>query len=137
MLLNGYEFSKPFPAIMPPGPEERYRSLFNTMNISHLLVHTADSFLSFTRQDRTEIIDKVHTNAGIVKHVRTNFNAGYCLALQLGLDLLQCTAFGLAMVGSYRETGVTPSQTALLSYIKKWMAGLRPSAFSSTKTLLS
>lgn len=122
MVLNGYDSTKSLLALLPPGPEVRYRSIFNAMNINHLMINTAGRILSFSSQDQFELVDKIHNNTSIAKYVRNNFNAGYSLGLHLQLELPQCAALGLAVSGSYRDNGISPDRSALLLYIKKWIA---------------
>ncbi len=124
MVLNGYDPGMPLSSLSLPCPGKKYLSIFNTMNINDLLICASDQILSFSRQEQFELVDKAHNSARIAKDVRNNFNAGYSLGLQLQLEVSQCVALGLAASGSYMENGVSPDRTALLSYIKKWMAEL-------------
>ena len=122
LVLNGYDPNKSLSPLLLCSPEERNLSIFNTVNINHLLINFTDHILSISRQGRFELVYKVHDNASIANYAKNNFNAGYSLGLQLQLELSQCAALGLAVSGSYRENGICPDRSALLLYIKKWMA---------------
>jgi hypothetical protein len=131
MVLNGYDPGMSLSTLRLPSPGEKYRSIFNTMNINHLLICGVDRTLSFSKQGQFELVNRSHNNARIAKDGRDIFNAGYCLGLQLQLVISQCVALGLAACGSFMEDGINPDQNALLSYTKRWMAELGSSTKNS------
>jgi len=124
MILNGYDPRMPLSSPRLSSPEERHLSIFNTMNINHLLIYGTDQTLSFSKQGQFELMNRSHNNAGIAKDARDIFNAAYSLGLQLQLVISQSVALGLAACGSFIENGISPDRSALLSYTKRWMADL-------------
>ena len=122
MALNGYGTGIPVSAVKLPCQGEQCLSIFNTMKIDHLLVCSVDKALSFSRQTQFELADRPHHTARTTKEVRNHFNTGYSLGLRLRWEIPRCVALGLAVSGSYKENGGSPDRSALLSYIKQWMA---------------
>jgi len=103
-----------------PGLNEKCRSLFDTMDISHLIL--LDSFslaISFTKQNHFEI-----TNCktfGTLKSERKYFDVGYILGLILKFDLLHSIIMGLAVSGAFAENGTKPDSKGLIQFIEKYM----------------
>jgi len=67
-------------------------------------------------------VDRSHNNARIAKDVRDNSMLAIVLDCSSNWRYPSVSALGLAASGSYRENGISPDRSTLLSYIKKWMA---------------
>lgn len=102
--------------------KSRYLSIFNTMNVEHLVIYSDDHAMLFSKQNHFEIARRKSENAAITNDLRDSFCAGYGLGLQRQLEISHCIALGMAVSGAYAESGTTPDKEALLSYIEKWVA---------------
>ena len=97
---------------------EQCRSIFDLINIGHLIVESFPSAVLFSRRDQMEIaVRKSGTAGGRRKH----FDAGYMLGLTLGIDVPHSVALGLAVSGTYDETNNKPDGSALSAYLEKWI----------------
>jgi hypothetical protein len=103
-----------------PGLNEKCRSLFDTMDISHLIL--LDSFslaISFSKQNQFEITDC--KSFGTAKTERKYFDIGYILGLILKFDLLHSIIVGLAVSGVYEENGAKPDSKRLIHFIETYL----------------
>jgi len=103
-----------------PGLNEKCRSLFDIMDISHLIL--LDSFslaISFSKQNQFEITDC--KSFGTAQKERRYFDVGYILGLLLKFDFLHSVIVGLAVSGVYAEQGVKPDSKVLIHFIEKYM----------------
>ena len=124
MVLHGQDPGRTLDNAKSPGLKEKYQSIFNTMNVNHLLIYSVDHAILFSGQQQFELRAKATTNRTISQNVKDNFNAGYSLGLLLQLDISHCVALGLTVSGAYIATGTSPDREALLSYIKRWIGEL-------------
>jgi hypothetical protein len=102
-----------------PGLREKCRSVYDLINIEHLIVESFPSAIMFSRQQQIEI--EAWNNLGISNIDRKYFDSGYMLGLLLKMDISQSIVLGLAVSGVYAEKGLKPSRQALLFYLENWM----------------
>jgi hypothetical protein len=101
-----------------PGLNEKCRSLFDSMDVSHLVIDSLSAVLIFSRQNQIAIT--ACKTEGAAKISTKHFDAGYILGLMLKIGISQSIALGLAVSGVYAETGSKPDNKMLLDYIEKW-----------------
>ena len=121
-LLNGKN-----PETIPSGFDSidlknKYLSIFNTMNVEHLVIYSDDHAMLFSKQHHFEIARHVSENVRVTNDLRDSFCAGYGLGLQRQLEISHCIALGMTVSGVYAVSGTTPDKEALLSYLRKWIA---------------
>jgi len=121
-LLNGKNPETSFLKIDPLDLKNKYLSIFNTMNVEHLVIYSDDHAMLFSKQHHFEIARHVSDNVQVTNDLRDSFCAGYGLGLQRHLAISHCIALGMTVSGAYAEYGTTPDKEALLSYLKKWIA---------------
>jgi hypothetical protein len=102
-----------------PGLNEKCRSLFDLMDVSHLVIDSLSAVLIFSRQNQIEIT--ACKSSGAAKISTKHFDAGYILGLMLKIGISQSIALGLAVSGVYTESGSKPNSKILIYYIEKWI----------------
>ncbi|SEM80170.1 hypothetical protein SAMN05192574_101854 [Mucilaginibacter gossypiicola] len=123
MVLNGEMPNTTFNINTPNGLKKKCFSLLRTMNINRLLIYSINSVILFSedqqfifaRRDFEEI-------AEIAADARDKFITGFSFGLLSKLDIQQCVALGLIMLGVQTEMKIPAGTTELLSYIEKWIA---------------
>ena len=98
---------------------EKCHSLFDLMDIRHLIIDSFPATLVFSAQQQFEIT--VRKNSRIVIDNRKHFDAGYMLGLILKFDISHAVALGLALEGLCAGSAYKPNARMLLSYIGKWI----------------
>lgn len=121
-LLNGKDPETGFSNVDPLALKNKYLSIFNTMNVEHLVIYSDDHAMLFSKQHHFEIARHVSENVQVTNDLRDSFCAGYGLGLQRQLEISHCIALGMTVSGAYAESGTTPDKEALLAYLKKWVA---------------
>ena len=116
-----------------PGLKEKSRCLFDLMDISHLIIDSFPSTLSFSRQSQFEITPEKRFET--LGSGRKYFDAGYILGLILKNDLLHSTILGLAVSEVYTENGRKPDSKMLIGYIEKYKGEIE--SFKDEKNQLS
>lgn len=121
MMLHGEDPEEA--AIYAGAPDliEKYRAIFNTMQVNRLLVYSIDRAILLSDQQQFELRGPVTTSRTVSQDVKDNFNAGYSLGLLLQLDIPHCIALGMAVSGSYAESGNSPDRQAVLAYLERWL----------------
>lgn len=121
-LLNGKDPETGFLNDDPMALKNKNLSIFNTMNVEHLVIYSDDHAMLFSKQHHFEIARHVSENVQVTNDLRDSFCAGYGLGLQRQLEISHCVALGMTVSGAYSESGTTPDKEALLTYLKKWVA---------------
>ena len=108
--------------------KSKYLSIFNTMNVEHLVIYSDDHAMLFSKQHHFEIARRKSVNVQVTNDLRDSFCAGYGLGLQRQMEISHCIALGMTVSGAYAESGTTPGKEALLSYMKKWITEIESAA---------
>lgn len=103
--------------------EEKYRALFNAMNIHDLVVYAANGVSLYAKDQRFNLNRRILPgsieNSG---HARNDFINGYSMGLSLRLDIAQCIALGIVYYSARGEYKDTPNREMLLNYIRTWQS---------------
>lgn len=102
-----------------PGLCEKGRSVFDLINIDHLIIDSFPATLSFSRERQIEIT--AGKTVGVSKSNGNHFDTGYILGLLLKMDAPHSIALGQAVSGLYAGNEYQPDSRMLLSYIDKWI----------------
>jgi len=103
-----------------PGLREKCRSVFDLINIEHVLIESFASTILFSRQQQFEIEGR---NSRRISNIdKKYFDSGYMLGLLLKMNISHSIVLGLAVSGIYTENGLKPDRRALLYYIENWMS---------------
>ena len=124
-LLNGKDPETVLENVDSLVLKNKYLSIFNTMNVEHLVIYSDDHAMLFSKQDHFEIARRKSANVQVTNDLRDSFCAGYGLGLQRKLEISHCVALGMTVSGTYAESGTTPDKEALLSYLGKWIAEIK------------
>lgn len=126
MVLNGVNPDTSLEGQTPADLNKKFFSIFRTMNVSRLLIYSANNAILFSK-DQQFILSrkKVDHNVEIGANARQNFIAGFSIGLLKQLDIAHCIALGLIVFGCYGEYNPKPSQKDLLLYIQKWIEDLQ------------
>jgi hypothetical protein len=125
MVLNGVNPDGPFEEQTSADLHKKYFSIFRTMDISRLLIYSANNALLFSRDQQFVLSrKKVDDTVEISSNARQNFIAGYSIGLLKHLDIAHCIALGLIVFGVHAEPNTDPGQKDLLLYIQQWIDDL-------------
>ena len=127
-LLNGKDPETTFLNMDSFALKNKYLSIFNTMNVEHLVIYSDDHAMLFSKQYHFEIARRKPNNVQITNDLRDSFCAGYGLGLQRQMEISHCMALGMTVSGAYAESGTTPGKEALLSYMEKWITEIESAA---------
>ena len=125
MVLNGVSPDAPIEEQTSSDLNKKYFSIFRTMDISRLLIYSANNAILFSKNQQFVLSrKKVDYTTEISSNARQNFIAGFSIGLLKQLDIAHCIALGLIVYGSHAELNATPDQKDLLLYIRKWIDDL-------------
>lgn len=126
MVLNGVNPDMPLEGQTPSDLNKKYFSIFRTMNVSRLLIYSANNAILFS-QDQQFVLSrkKVEHHIEIGADARQNFIAGFSIGLLKHLDIAHCIALGLIVFGCCGESNSKPDQQGLLLYIQNWIDDLQ------------
>lgn len=117
--LNGVNTARS--DLWPFDNEERYKSLFNTMNIHKLVVYASNGVSLYSKKEQFNLTRRVLAipieNA---PHGRNNFINGYTLGLSLQLESALSIILGIIYFELKTQYNISPDRQALLSHIKTW-----------------
>ncbi|HEY2349336.1 MAG TPA: hypothetical protein VGH64_09980 [Puia sp.] len=105
-----------------PGLPEKSRTVFDLVNIEHLIAGSFSEAVFFYKQQQFEIKGPKGVDTSMIK--RSRFSAGYMLGLLLQVDISHSIALGLAVAGLYTEIGNKPDTKNLIDFIEKWIGEL-------------
>ncbi|ACT96639.1 hypothetical protein [Dyadobacter fermentans] len=103
-----------------PDARARYRSVFQTMEVSRLAIYSESRALLLTETSHFEVVRPpvpAHTHN---PQERANFIEGYALGLESGMDAAESLVLGIATSGSVSENSPTPTKTAALHFLNQW-----------------
>jgi hypothetical protein len=125
MVLNGVNPDTPLEGQPPSDLNKKYFSIYRTMDVSRLLIYSADNAILFS-SDQQFVLSrkKVEHHIEISANARQDFIAGFSIGLLKHLDIAHCIALGLIVFGCYGEFNSKPGQQDLSLYIQNWIKDL-------------
>ncbi|NVM67684.1 hypothetical protein FHW88_006012 [Mucilaginibacter sp. SG538B] len=125
MVLNGVNPDTPLEGQTPSDLNKKYFSIYRTMDVSRLLIYSADNAILFS-SDQQFVLSrkKVEHHIEISANARQDFIAGFSIGLLKHLDIAHCIALGLIVFGCYGEFNSKPDQQDLSLYIQNWIKDL-------------
>lgn len=125
MVLNGVNPDTPLEGQTPSDLNKKYFSIYRTMDVSRLLIYSADNAILFS-SDQQFVLSrkKVEHHIEISANARQDFIAGFSIGLLKHLDIAHCIALGLIVFGCYGEFNSQPGQQDLSLYIQNWIKDL-------------
>jgi hypothetical protein len=102
--------------------KERYRFLFNTMNIDSLIILQGGRAMYFSREGQFALSSPSPSGILTIINARTRFSIGYQLGLLLRQDHPCNVALGLAASGVHWQQDCDP--VPLIEYIRNWLKHL-------------
>ena len=129
MILNGVQPGAEIVEQSAADLKKKYISIFRTMNITRLLIYSANDAILYA-DDQQFVLSrkKVDYSIEIASDARQNFIAGYSIGVLLQLDIAHCIALGLIVFGSHGELKSSPEREGLYAYIRSWIQDLEKSA---------
>ncbi|MDB4920267.1 MAG: hypothetical protein JWQ54_2250 [Mucilaginibacter sp.] len=129
MILNGVQPGTEIAEQSAADLKKKYFSIFRTMNITRLLIYSANDAILYA-DDQQFVLSrkKVDSSIEIASDARQNFIAGYSIGVLLQLDIGHCIALGLIVFGSHGELKSSPERKDLYAYIRNWIQDLEKSA---------
>lgn len=101
--------------------EEKYKSLFNTMNIHKLVVYASNGVSLYSKKEQFNLTRRVlPIPVENAPYARNNFINGYSLGLSLQLESALCIILGIIYYEFIAQTNVSPDRQGLLNHIKSW-----------------
>lgn len=117
--LNGVNTAKS--DLWPFDSEEKYKSLFNTMNIHKLVVYASNGVSLYSRKEQFNLTRRVMAiPIEYAPYARNNFINGYSLGLSLQLESALCIILGIIYYELKAQNNISPDRQALLNHIKSW-----------------
>ena len=126
-LLNGKDPETSTSGLDTMALKNKYLSIFNTMNVEHLIIYSDHKAMLFSKQHHFEIARRKSDTVSVTNDLRDSFCAGYGLGLQMRLEISHCIGLGAAVSGAFGELGVMPDKEATLLYLQKWISDLQSS----------
>lgn len=126
MVLNGINNDTPITKQSLADRKRNYFSMFSTLNVTHLLVWSANDVIFFSNEQQFMLTRKQgDLSIETAPDARQNFIAGYSLGLLMHLDVAHCILLGLAVFASFGELKKYPEQKDLSKYIQQWIEDLQ------------
>lgn len=101
--------------------EERFKSLFNTMNIHKLVVYASNGVSLYSKKEQFNLTRRVlPIPVENAPHARNNFINGYSLGLSLQLESALCIILGIIYYEFKAQDNISPDWQSLLNHIKSW-----------------
>ncbi|HWV30519.1 MAG TPA: hypothetical protein VN038_12720 [Dyadobacter sp.] len=104
-----------------PDAYARYRSIFQTMDVTRLIIYSDSQALLLMEGSHNAVIRppvSAYThNAG----ERANFIEGYALGLASGMDPAQSLALGIATAGAVPEGSQNAAKADVLRFLAEWL----------------
>lgn len=130
LILDGYEADNLWSILNgagTPPADEKYLSLFRTLNIGTLLVLQDGCGMLFSRDGEFALAGRSPVGLRGAIDARRRFAAGYQIGSLLQLEPLYCMALGLAVSGGCGAPSAGPGSAMLLSYLNEWIDDLKTS----------
>lgn len=93
--------------------------IFEKLLIETLVLHSSKEAIAFNKRGVAECKSFFNRNPVISTGAGDNFNAGFCIARLLTLDLESSIIFANAVAGYYVKTGASPQLTDVIKFLKK------------------
>ena len=100
--------------------EDLVRSVYKLLNITCLAVHPTKYAVACTKDGYFHTPGPYCDSPVLTTGAGDNFNAGFCLALSLGLCTHDALIAGVATSGFYVRNAKSPNRTELISFLEKW-----------------
>jgi hypothetical protein len=125
MILNGVQPDTPVAEQSSADLKKKYFSIFRTMNVTNLLIYSANDAILYS-DDQQFVLSrkKVDNSIEIASDARQNFIAGYSVGVLMQLGIGHCIALGLIVFGSQGELKCNPERQDLYAYIQSWIDDL-------------
>lgn len=107
------------------GARKKYFTLFNTVNIAHLIIYSQRQAMLFSQGVQFEMLRRTESHDRPTHIERGNFIDGFCLGLSQKLEVAQCLALGIIAAGASPGSGSTISPQQLGTYASKWLSELQ------------
>ncbi len=119
-LLNGKDYLKAKSSGALPDLTTAAKFIFKTMNIERLLIHPIDKILFISRKGIIEIGGMMVKEPRVLTGGGDNLNAGYCLGVLAGFEVVECLVVAMAAAGSYIRNGNSPFIKDVIDYLDDW-----------------
>ncbi len=107
-------------------PKKRFNDLLNqgekifaSMNLHTLLIHSARETIAFRGKEQVRIPTFYTPKPFISTGAGDNFNAGFCAAQLLELNLITALVFANATAGLYIRSGIPPRISDIKTFLEK------------------
>lgn len=125
MVLNGEHPDTTFKNYTASELKKKYFSIFRTMSIDRLLIYSVNDAILYSNDQQFVLVREiVDQSIEIAKDARDNFVAGLTIGMLQQLDIQHCITLGLIVFGACGESKTSPDQSALISYIERWIRDL-------------
>ncbi|HKO79038.1 MAG TPA: PfkB family carbohydrate kinase, partial [Chitinophagaceae bacterium] len=94
------------------------RDIFEKSSIHMLVLHSAKEVAAFTKKDSVSVQSFFISDPKISTGAGDNFNAGFCAAQLLELDLESSAIFANAVSGYYVRTGTSAQLPAIIHFLE-------------------
>lgn len=118
--LNGIVFHGASGKQGLPKVEEAADSLYKSMNINTLLLHTRFQFILFHAKQKLQLDRRIGGRPKVLTGGGDNMNAGYCFGLLNRLTLTESMLLGVATAGAYFKKGLSLSLADVINYLHEW-----------------
>lgn len=95
------------------------KKIFGSLSLHTLLIHSARETIAFRGDEQVSIPTFYTPKPFISTGAGDNFNAGFCAAQLLELDLAMAVIFANATAGSYIRSGIAPRISDIKSFLEK------------------
>ncbi len=93
------------------------KQLRERLGVSIVMIHPRDFAVVASTNESACVDGPVYANPLVTTGAGDHLNAGFCLALLLGLPLAQCARLGVMFSGYYVSTGKSPSVSDIIDYL--------------------
>lgn len=93
--------------------------IFDALPLHTLLIHTAKQTTAYRQNEQVSMPTFYSPKPAISTGAGDHFNAGFCVAQLLQLDLASALWFANATAGVYIRTGVSPTCSDLITFLEK------------------
>lgn len=102
--------------------------LYNELKLSNLVIHPLSCSLAWDKDGHAHVNNRFIEEPKVSTGGGDHFNAGYCAAQLLQLDLEASMIIGNALSGCYIKNGYSASRAELIDFLREWKLSLIHSA---------